>query len=163
MKKYILLTIATLGLVGASLADTTATLTIQGTVSSVTSISITPQNNYNDLDVSSGETDKVVGIATEKCNSRLGYTVTLSSLNAGTGSQAFLKAVTAGNSDVINYSITYNGTIVSLVSGSSEVTNVSSRTAASGVTKDIAVTIAGSQWANTDTYTDTLTLDISAK
>jgi hypothetical protein len=163
MKKYLLLAAASLSLVNLSLADTTATLTIQGTVNNVTSIVIAPQNNYNDLNVSTGETDKVVGVATERCNSRLGYTVALSSLNAGTGTQAFLKAITAGNTDVINYSLKYNGTIVPLVAGSAVVTDVSSRTPNAGLDKNISVTVAGAQWSNTDTYRDTLTVEITAK
>ncbi len=61
----------------------------------------------------------------------------------------------------MNYSITYNGTAVTLASGSAQVTSVATRTPQAGVAKNIAVTFTGA-WLAADTYSDTLTLTIAA-
>lgn len=143
-----------------SLAQSSGNITISGTVANNTRITITPQSGYNDLNLANGETDKVVAVVNERSNKREGYTVTLQSANA-TGSQAFLKG-SPGNEDVVNYSIKYNGSPVTLSSGSATVTDADSRTPGAGVDKSLAVTIAP-QWVNTDTYSDTLTLTIAAK
>ena len=49
------------------------------------------QAGYNTLNIASGVTAQLVAIATEKCNSKSGYTVTLTTANAPTGTSAFLK------------------------------------------------------------------------
>ena len=159
MKKYIAIMGILLALETASFAAS-ATLTISGAVPGINDITIASQSGHNALDLVAGESAKVVGIATETSNRHLGYKVTLSSANAGTGSQAKLKGVSA-NTDVVNYSIKYNGAAVTLVSGSAEVTATTARTPAAGVAKNIAVTFAGS-WLAADTYSDTLTLTIAA-
>jgi hypothetical protein len=104
--------------------------------------------------------DQVVANATEKSNDKIGYTVTLNSLNAGSTAQAFLKGA-AGNTDTVNYSMKYNGTAVTLASGSAVVTSSAVKTVSAGVVKALSVTIPAS-WVNTDTYSDTLTLTITA-
>lgn len=140
--------------------SSTATLTISGKVDPVNTITIASQAGYNALDLVNGASGKVVGIATETSNSKLGYNVTLTSANAGISSQAFLKGST-GNSDTVNYSITYGGSTVTLASGSAVVTTATSRTGSTGATKDIAVTFAGG-WLAADTYSDTITLSIAS-
>lgn len=159
MKKQIVILCGLLTLATASFAQSSATLTISGSVAAVNTITVAPQAGYNALDLINGATDKLVGIATEKSNDVLGYHVTLASANAGTGSQAYLKG-TGGNTDVVNYSVKYNGTAVTLSGGSATVTSATGRTASSGVTKNIAVTFAGS-WLAADTYSDTITLTIA--
>ena len=160
MKKCLL----TIGLIltaaSASFAQASATLTISGTVAPVNTITIASQTGYNALDLVNGASAKVVGIATETSNDKLGYKVTLASLNAGATAQAFLKGALTGIADTVNYSITYGGTAVTLASGSATVTSVAARTTAAGVTKNIAVTYSGS-WLTADTYSDTLTLTIA--
>ena len=144
----------------ASFAQTTATLTISGTVAPINTITLASQSGYNALDLVNGATAKVVGIATETSNDKLGYKVTLGSLNAGSTAQAFLKGALTGNADVVNYSITYGGAAVTLVSGSAQVTTAAARTGSTGATKNIAVTFSGA-WLTADTYSDTLTLTIA--
>ena len=161
MKKYLALAIATMGVAVCGFAQTSAPLTISGSVSQSTSISIAAQPGYNALDLVNGGTAKLVGIATEKSNDKNGYTVTLTSLNAGAGSQAFLKGAIVGNTDTVNYSILYNGSGITLASGSATVTIAAGRTTGTGVTKNLAVTFAGS-FITADTYSDTLTLTIAA-
>ena len=160
MKKYIAIGCAVIAMASASFAQLSATLTISGTVAPVNTITIASQTGYNALDLVNGASGQVVGIATEKSNDKLGYKVTLSSLNAGSTAQAFLKGALTGNADTVNYSITYGGTAVTLASGSATVTSVAARTGTTGVAKNIAVTFAGG-WLTADTYSDTLTLTIA--
>ena len=160
MKKYLVTIGAVFAMASASFAQASATLTISGTVAPINTITIASQSGYNALNLVSGAAAQVVGIATETSNDKLGYKVTLSSLNAGATAQAFLKGAIAGNADVVNYSITYGGTAVTLAAGSATVTSVAARTAAAGVAKNIAVTFAGA-WLTADTYSDTLTLTIA--
>jgi hypothetical protein len=160
MKKYLALVILMTGFVTASFAQSSASLTISGNVPASTTISIASQAGYNALDLVNGATAKLVGIATEKSNDKLGYTVTVTSLNAGATAQAFLKGALAGNADVVNYSIQYNGAGITLVNGSGTVTLASGRTGGTGVAKNLNVTFAGS-WLTADTYSDTLTLTIA--
>jgi len=160
MKKYIVLAIAMTGFAISGFAQASAPLTISGSVAQSTTISIAAQPGYNALDLVNGATAKLVGIATEKSNDKQGYTVTVSSLNAGATSQAFLKGAIVGNTDVVNYSIQYNGGGVTLANGSATVTIASGRTPGSGVAKNLAVTFAGA-WLTADTYSDTLTLTIT--
>jgi hypothetical protein len=160
MKKLIAIVCVLCGLATASFAQATATLIISGTVAPVNTITIASQSGYNALDLVNGATAKVVGIATETSNDKLGYKVTLASANAGATAQAFLKGALSGNTDTVNYSIQYNGTAVTLASGSAVVTTAAARTGAAGVNKNIAVTFAGS-WLTADTYSDTMTLTIA--
>lgn len=160
MKKYLVIAIAVTGFVTASFAQSSAPLTISGTVAPSTTITVAAQPGYNALDLVNGAIAKLVGIATEKSNDKLGYTVTVSSLNAGATAQAFLKGSIIGNADVVNYSIQYNGGGVTLVNGSATVTIAGGRTPAVGVNKNLNVTFAGA-WLTADTYSDTMTLTIA--
>jgi len=159
MNKYLAVIGAVLVTTSASFAQA-ATLTISGTVAPITTIAIASQAGYNALDLVNGAAAKLVGIATETSNDKLGYKVTLSSLNAAATAQAYLKGAIVGNTDTVNYSIIYNLVPVTLVSGSAQVTSVAARTGAAGVTKNIAVTFAGG-WLAADTYSDTITLTIA--
>ena len=160
MKKSLLIISAVFAMATAGFAQASATLTISGTVAPINTITIASQAGYNALDLVNGASGKLVGIATETSNDKLGYKVTLSSLNAGSTAQAFLKGALTGNADTVNYSITYGGTAVTLASGSAVVTSVAARTGAAGVTKNIAVTFSGG-WLTADAYSDTLTLTVA--
>jgi glycine betaine/choline ABC-type transport system substrate-binding protein len=161
MKKYLAIACSILTLALASSAQSSSTLVISGTVAPINTVTIASQSGYNSLALASGATAQVVGIATETSNDKLGYKVTLSSANAGSTAQAFLKGAITGNTDTLNYSILYNGTAVTLASGSATVTSATGRTVAAGVTKNIAVTFTGT-WLTADTYSDTLTLTVAA-
>jgi hypothetical protein len=160
MKNYLAIAFVLTGFVTASFAQSSAPLTISGTVAQSTTITVAAQPGYNTLDLVNGAVAKLVGIATEKSNDKLGYDVTISSLNAGATAQAFLKGSIVGNADVVNYSIQYNGGGVTLANGSATVTIASGRTPGSGVAKNLNVTFAGA-WLTADTYSDTLTLTIA--
>lgn len=160
MKMHIAVAVALIATALTGLAQSSANLTISGTVANNTTIAAAAQAGYNALPIAAGCVDQVVANVTERSNNRAGYQVTLASANAGTGTQASLNG-TSGNSDVVNYTMSYNGTAVTLSSGSAQVTNATGRTPGAGVVKTLAVTIPAS-WVNTDTYSDTLTLTIAA-
>ena len=160
MKRYIALTVALMTTTIAGLAQTVGNITIAGTVANVTTITVASQAGYNALPIAAGCVDQLVANVTEKSNDRIGYTVTLNSLNAGATAQAVLNG-TAGNTDTVNYTMKYNGIAVTLASGSAVVTTSAVRTPVAGLVKPLAVTIPAS-WVNTDTYSDTLTLTIAA-
>jgi len=116
MKLHIAVAVALAATVLTSLGASSGNITISGTVANNTSITVTPAADYNNLDIAAGETDKVVAVANERSNKRDGYTVELQSANAGTGTQAYLGG-TGGNTDVVNYSMKYNGFPVTLSGG----------------------------------------------
>jgi len=110
MKKYMAIVCAVFAMASASFAQASASLIISGTVAPINTITIASQTGFNALDLVNGATAKVVGIATETSNDKLGYKVTLSSLNAGATAQAFLKGAISGNAQIMNYSMSYGGT-----------------------------------------------------
>ena len=160
MKLHIAVAVALVGSTLASMAALSGNITISGTVANNTSITVASHAGYNTLDIAGGVTDQQVATATETCNDKLGYKVTLTTLNAGSGTAAFLKGP-AGNTDTAPYTMTYNGVAVTLVAGSAVVTSVTAKTPSTGVTKNLNVTIPAI-WVNADTYTDTITLTIAA-
>ena len=161
-KKYIALTLALLGTAGVASAQSSGTLTIQGTVAAVANITVSPQTGYNTLNIAGGVANQNVANITEQSNDKNGYTVAMTSLNAGvSGSSLFLKDTGTGT-DTVPYSLTYNGVAVSFSSGSATLTSASAKTVQAGVVKALAVTIASS-WVNADTYADTLTFTITGK
>lgn len=143
----------------AGLAATSGSITIQGTVANNISITVAPQGAYNNLNIAGGEIDQLVAIATEKSNDKNGYTVTLTTANAPTGTAAFLKG-TGGNADTVPYTMTYGGVDVTLVAGNAVVTTASARTPSAGMPKNLKVTIPV-VWVNADIYNDTITLTIA--
>src|SRR5437867_11693371 len=147
MKRYLLAIALGATLLAAlpAAAQNVGSITISGTVASIQQITVTSQSGYNSLDLVNGETDKLVAIVNEKSNDQIGYKVTLRSANAfaAAGSQAYLKGAIVGNTEVVNYSIKYNGASVTLAAGDSIVTTATGRTGNSGVNKNLQVTLAG--------------------
>jgi hypothetical protein len=160
VKMHVAVAVALLATALTGLAQLSGNITISGTVANSTSITVASQSGYNTLNIAGGVTAELVAIATEKSNDKNGYTVTLTTANAPTGTSAFLKG-TAGNADTAPYTMTYNGTAVTLVAGSATVTTASAKTPSAGVTKNLNVTIPA-VWVNADTYSDTVTLTIAA-
>lgn len=147
-----------------SFAATTGTLTLTGTVPAVLSITVTPQPAASALDLSQTVTNVSVASVNELSNRKPGYTVTLQSANAGSGTAFFFKSADVTNTDTLAYTLTYGGSPVSLVSGSALITDATAKTAAAGVTKNLAISYNGAaSFLNQDTYSDTLTFTITAK
>ena len=108
--KWLVLSIVLATVAFASFADSPPVfLTIGGTVNRTVSVTVTPQNNYNSLDLANGETEKLVAIVNERSNDKAGYSVTLTSTGAGSTSQAILQPATPGNPDTISYTLKYGG------------------------------------------------------
>jgi spore coat protein U-like protein len=138
----------------------TASITLSGTVNRIAAITVTPQNNYNSLDLVNGENQKTVAIVNERSNDKAGYTVTLTSIGAAGTSQAQLRPVTPGNPDTIPYFLKYGGATVTLNQGTATVTAAGGRTSSVGANNVLAVTIPSSAGVTADTYSDTLQLTI---
>ena len=164
MRKQVVTTIALLATALAATAQSSGNLTVQGAMPSVISIAVAPISGYDTLDLINGVNNQPIANLTERSNRKAGYTVTLTSLNAGlTGNSLFL-ADTAGGpgTDLIAYSLTYNGVIVNFANGSALLTDSNGRTSGSGIVKSLTVTISPS-WLSDGTYADTLTFTIAAK
>ena len=162
--------VITVGLIlgGASVfAADNDNVIIEGTVSPVNEIVVTPVEGHNALDMAAGAVNQQVATVNEKNNDPDGYTVTLTTLNAPAGNAAFLKGSDADNSQTFAYSMKY-GTAgseadVTLASGSAVVTSTSAASIEAGAEKSLLVSFTGSSWKNADTYSDTITLTIAAK
>lgn len=101
-----------------------------------------------------------VATITEACNDPSGYTVTLTSANATSGNQLFLKGTTNA-SNVIDYTLSYGGQTVSYTGGSATLTTATAPTAQAGVQNALAISTTAGFYA-ADTYADTLTLTLKA-
>lgn len=143
-----------------TLGQQSASITLSGTVNRTSAITVTPQNNYNSLDLVNGETEKAVAVVNELSNDKAGYAVTLTSLGAGPTSQAQLRPATPGNPDAIPYSLKYGSASVALVQGTATLTAAGARTSGAGINHLLVVTIPSSGGVNADTYSDTLQLTI---
>lgn len=163
MKKPIAILVALMAAAATSLAATQGSIVLKGTVPPTTDITVTPETGYDNLPLTTGASDQKVATVNEKTNIPRGYTVTLSSLNAGTSNQAVLKPADGANTDAVNYSLRYGGVAVTLASGQAVVTDANGRTGVNGTDKDLNVTFVASPWLAADTYTDTLTLTIAVK
>jgi hypothetical protein len=142
-------------------AQLAGTLTLQGIVTSGVSIIVTPIAGYNTLNVAGGVNNLSVANVTEINNDPKGYTVRMTSLNAGSsGNTLFLKE-TPGvfGLDTVPYSLTYDGIAVNFANGVALLTNKKGKTPKQGITKLLQFTSAPT-WVNAGTYADTLTFII---
>jgi len=145
-------------------AQTTASVTLQGSIPAILKIVVTPEPGINSLDLTS---DLMMKIATavEISNKRAGYTVTVSSANAVAAStnEPFFKGIAADNTDTLPYSITYGGNMAAFSNGAATVSSTTTRTSAAGISNDVVLIFNGTSFfPNEDTYTDTLTFTITA-
>ena len=164
MKKQITLIIALFASATAGLAQSSsANIIISGSVSPLAAITATAAPALTDAELNSGVVDKQMSVVNEKSNRNVGYTVALKSANAAaaSSSQARMNGISAGNTDVINYSIKYNGVAVTLdIAGQATVTNDALQTPSAGVNKNLTITI-GAGFPAADTYSDTITLTLT--
>jgi spore coat protein U-like protein len=96
----------------------------------------------------------------ERSNRSHGYTVTLWSANANSGSTFKLRGSTT--SDTINYTMKYDGDQVNLVNGQAVVTDANRKTSIFGVNKVMSISIP-SGFPAADTYSDTITIILADK
>src|SRR3989442_1260557 len=117
MKKQITLVIALFASATAGLAQSSsANILIWGSVVAQAAITATAAPALTDTELNSGVVDKQMSVVNEKSNRNVGYWVALKSANAAaaSSSQARMNPTTVGNTDLINYSIKYNGVAVVL-------------------------------------------------
>lgn len=135
-----------------------ATLTLSGTVSAKTEITVVAAARASNLDLVNGETGTEIATVTEISNIRTGYTVTLES-----GNEGLLIGEDDDNSEAVPYTLEYDGVAgsISLSDGPVVITDSSEKTPLSGVDKTLSISITGGNW-NADTYRDVLTFEISA-
>ena len=142
-------------------ADTTGTLTLQGYVPEILDITVTPTGNQTGLDLSIDETDVEVATVVERSNKKTGYTVTLESANNGN-----FAGLDAGNTDVLPYTLSYDGTSVDLSGGSAVITDEDGKSSGgrNGASRSVSISYTGSgELLYEDDYEDILTFTIAAK
>jgi hypothetical protein len=137
----------------AHAAGETAQVQVSGAVAVNCTLAVTPTAKASSLSILAGESAAVVGTVTENCNSGTGYTVTLTSANAGS------LLSTAAGAVPTTYQATYDdgaGAIASQI--------VATRNNAQfGRQGDLKVSFAGNSQAVAGQYNDTLNLIIAAK
>jgi spore coat protein U-like protein len=158
--------VATIGLTRISdvSAQTSGNLSLAGEVPLILSITVTPYGDASALVPSMFYGNILIGFVDEICNDADGYTVSLSSSNGGDDS-ANSGILTGQNfGEDLPYTLQYGSVPVGFVNGSAQVTDVSDKTLAAGVQKNIAISYDGrdSNLA-ADSYQDTLTFTIAAK
>jgi hypothetical protein len=153
-----------LALLNVAHAASSASITLRGVVKAVEQIQVIPQPGHDELNLTDGG-DFLVAVVNEKSNSRGGYTVTLTSQNApsGTSRSSFLTGHADG-SKPIAYSIKYGvpglETPVSLKNGTALLTTSNVRTSGDGTSKVLRVDIPKGT-PRADTYQDILVLTLA--
>jgi hypothetical protein len=133
----------------------TGTLTISGTVASINDISISP-SAYTTLNITGGETNRVVAVATETSNNLNGYSITLHSANAS-------KLVNlSASSKYTTYTVRYDGAAAVDLTVDRVVKSSGSLAGLTTDTSNIAVDVVAYPTAPAGTYQDIITVTISA-
>jgi hypothetical protein len=140
-------------------AATNCSLSLSGIVAPITAITVQADPNASNLPVGTTVAGLTITSVNELCNSKGGYTVTLSSANGGLLKESNVQAL--GLTDSVPYSLSYNGSAVNFQNGSAVISRVTQRTSGSGTTNSLSISFA-SAFLNADTYTDTLTFTIAA-
>lgn len=136
-----------------------ATLVISGTVLAINELEITPVNATT-LNITGGETNRLVATVSERSNSFSGYKINMRSANA---SKLVNSADISGNT-FTPYTVTYNNdpTIITLTTTDQVVKNVASLSALTTVSSDVKVNVTAKTGAPAGTYSDTITISIAA-
>ncbi len=154
MKLFKELLLSSLLLSSSAFAATSGTLLLKGNVAEILSIDVQESANAQALDLIGGEADTLVADVVEKSNSTTGYTVTLSSANAG-------KLVNTGlASQTVDYTLNYGGQLVDLSAGNGTYTDNNPGTG-QDINKELKINITGSNTLAAGDYTDTVTLSIA--
>lgn len=132
-----------------ALADSVSgTIALRGTVPVMCTVAVTDLNQS--LNLVGGENGKQIGSVVENCNSGTGYTVSLTSTNAGK-----LKAANGQ----IAYTVSYDGQAGSLGSQM----QVTRSTAQFAKVSSLNVSVAANAQALAGDYSDSITITIAAK
>lgn len=152
-----LITIFFLAFSSISYAAPSGSLLLRGTVPNVMSIVVNADPLAQTLDLIAGMTNIKIGSATEQCNALNGYSIQLSSVNAG----SLVHSVDATRK--IGYQLSYNGGAMAKPSALPiTVKNVPSLTTLTTNTSNINITIPANPNAVSGIYNDTVTISIIA-
>lgn len=156
--KKLTLSVMALSLLGSSaFAVSSGTLTLRGTVAAVNDIVITPNGDNLLLNITAGETNKLVASAAETSNNLLGYKIFIASPTGGELRN------TSDATKKTTYKISYNGAAaVTPTVGGVQVKNVASLTGLTTANSNVNVQVTAYATAPAGTYEDTLTLSIQA-
>lgn len=157
--KKLTLSVLALSLLGASaFAASSGTLTLRGTVAAVNDVVVTPNGDNLLLNITAGETGKLVASVAETSNNLAGYKIFISSPTGGELRN------TSDATKKTTYQIKYNGSATAVtptVSGA-QVKNVASLTGLTTANSNVNVVVAAFATAPAGTYEDTLTVSIQA-
>ncbi len=154
--KQMLLT-AILLVSGSVFAASTGTLFISGTVISANDIVITPNANATNLNITAGESNKLVASVAETSNNLLGYKIFMKSAFASKLQHS------VDSSKFAPYTVSYNGAVaVTLTSLDQQVKNVSSLSGLTTNTSNVNVNVTAYPLAPAGLYSDTITISIVA-
>lgn len=157
MKKIALSALSLALFAGAAQAASSGTLTLRGTVAVVNDIVITPNGDNLLLNITSGESGKLVGSAAETSNNLAGYKIFISSTTGGELRN------TSDATKKTTYTISYDGaSSVTPTIGGVEVKNVSSLSGLTTNNSNINVSVNAYAAAPAGTYEDILTVSIQA-
>ena len=155
MRKFLITTTALALMTTSAFAATQGTLLLQGSIGQVLSLSVSPVSGANNaLDLVNGESDKKVASVNEETNSNTGYKILVRTANAG--------VLKNGTLDSVSYTMSYDGSPVTLSNSDQVAKNVST----GGVynhDSDVEVSLTGSGSAallTQGTYSDTVTFTI---
>ena len=153
-----ILTIAALTVFAAqqTFAADTGTLLLQGLVNATNNIVVTPNGTNNTtLNITDGESNKLVASVLETSNNLTGYKINAKSTNGSElrhSAQASVKTT---------YTMSYDGgSAVSLTTAYQQLKNVSSLTGLTSNTSNVTVSVAALANAPAGTYADTVTFQI---
>lgn len=154
--KMALALVAVLGLSTGAQAATTGTLNLSGTILSLVSIVVTANSAASSLDLTSNQTDLLVGTVSESSNALLGYRIKAKSTN---GSK--LKHSTAA--DVVNYTIKYGASASTTLTTVDQVVKTQSTGGAyNNVVSNVTLSYTGSVALTAGSYSDGITFTIEA-
>ena len=163
-KKFVMFALSALLVGGSAFAATTASITISGSVPAILEISVTPAPAASNLPLTSSVSDLPVATVVERSNKKAGYFVRLESANAVAAGSSVAAFGSPETPDTMPYIIKYGGNAVSFSNGVALVSDVSSKTNASGTSRLVSVSFDGANhFLDESTYGDTLTFTVIAK
>lgn len=137
------------------ISATMGTLILSGSIPSRTSIMVVSETIANNLDLTAAQTDLLVGTAYESNNTKLGYTVALTSTNKG--------KLVETDGDFVAYTLKYNDISVDMSSVATVTDALGGRY--KNVAKSIKISHPSSvpEDKTAGVYTDIITLSIAVK
>lgn len=155
MKKLVLT--ALLVLSSSAFAANSGNLFISGTVLPVNDLIITANSNATNLNITGGESNKLVASVSETSNNLTGYKISMKSANAS------LLVHSVDSSKSTGYTVSYGGGAAATLSTTAQVVkNVGSLAGLTTNNSDVHVNVSAYALAPAGTYSDTITISIAA-